>query len=308
MKKELSRNIKALALDHGFYACGIARADELTDDVTRLRNWLDEHKHADMLYMENYFDKRTDPRKLIEGAKSVIVLLYNYFPEQQLSEESGYKISTYAYGTDYHFVIKEKLKKLMLEITAIAPDFAGCGFVDSAPVLERSWANRAGLGWIGKNTCLITKNQGSWFFISEIITTLELEYNEPFQANHCGGCTRCIDACPTEALDKNGLDARKCISYWTIENKSEFIPETFQGTFDNWIFGCDICQQVCPWNRLSEPHQEPAFRLSDHLIKIKKENWENLTEEKFKEFFQKSPLQRTKFSGLKRNIRFILDS
>ena len=292
-------------MELGFSACGIAQADLLVEEEDRLKRWLDEQYHAGMVYMENHFDKRVDPRKLVEGAKSVIVLLYNYYPQQNFSDESEYKISSYAYGTDYHFVIKDKLKQLMDEIKEIAPEFEGRGFVDSAPVLERSWAKRAGLGWIGKNTCLITKNQGSYFFISEIISNLDIEADEPFEANHCGGCTRCIEACPTQAIGKGGVDSRKCISYWTIENKTGTIPESFKGKFENWIFGCDICQQVCPWNRFSEPHHEPAFRLSDKLSRIKKQNWDELSEDDFRELFRKSPLKRSRYEGIKRNIEFL---
>ena len=196
----------------------------------------------------------------------------------------------------------------MDKIKDLAPEFEGRGFVDSAPVLERSWAKRAGLGWIGKNTCLITKNQGSYFFISEIISNLDIEADEPFEANHCGGCTRCIEACPTQAIGKGGVDSRRCISYWTIENKTDSIPESFKGKFENWIFGCDICQQVCPWNRFSEPHNEPAFRLSDKLRRINKQNWDELSEDEFRELFRKSPLKRSRYEGIRRNIDFISES
>ena len=261
-----------------------------------------------MAYMEGYFDKRTDPRKLLENAKSVISVLYNYAPKNYLPEEDNYKISSYAYGTDYHFVLKKKLKSLLEYITSEAGENNSRVFVDSAPVLERAWAKQAGLGWIGKNTCLITKEQGSYFFIGEIITDIELDFNETLVPNHCGGCTRCIDACPTGALTPHELDSRKCISYWTIEHRGENIPEHFKGKFEDWIFGCDICQQVCPWNRLAEPHNEPEFEPSDELLNMRKPDWIGLDELKFKEVFKKSAVKRAKFEGLKRNILFQSDT
>ncbi len=259
--KYLSDQIKTRAKELGFYTCGISKASFLPEDAQRLTKWLQDGKQAEMKYMENHFEKRTDPRKLVEGAKSVISVLFNYYPEKQLHEQNNYKISKYAYGTDYHFVLKKKLKDLIAFLNKEVLDLNARAFVDSAPVLDRAWAARSGLGWIGKNTCLITKEQGSYFFIGEIITDLELDYDKKIVPNHCGGCTRCIDACPTNALEPYSLDSNKCISNWTIEYKGEKIPEKFNGKFHDWIFGCDICQDVCPWNRLSEPHNEPEFKL-----------------------------------------------
>ena len=301
----LSNTIKQKALDLGFYSCGIASAGFLEEDAARLKLWLDEKKHGEMAYMANYFDKRTDPRNLLINAKSVIVVLLNYFPAGIIPEEDNFKISKYAYGTDYHFVLKSKLKELMAFLQDQSPQSNARAFVDSAPVLERSWAQRAGLGWIGKNTCLITKEQGSFFFIGEIITDLELAYDGQQIPNHCGGCTRCLEACPTGALSVNGLDSRKCISYWTIEYRGEKIPDYFKGKFDDWVFGCDICQDVCPWNRLSETHDEPEFNPSENLISMRKPDWRSISEDQFNSLFQRSPVKRTKFKGLKRNIVFL---
>jgi len=255
--------------------------------------------------MENHFEKRTDPTLLLPGAKSVIVLLHNYYPENELPGKDNYKVSKYAYGEDYHFVIKRKLKILLGEITGNSSERRARAFVDSAPVLERAWAREAGLGWIGKNTCLITKEQGSFFFISVIITDLELEYYSGEVPNHCGGCTRCIDACPTNALGSSGLDARKCISYLTIEYRREHLPGEFSGNMDDWIFGCDICQDVCPWNRLSEPHHQAEFNPPEKLMEFDKEDWNRLDEAGFRELFRKSALKRTRYAGLKRNIEFV---
>jgi len=302
-----SDHIKQKALELGFYSCGISKAEYLEKDVDRLKTWLEEGNHAGMTYMENHFKKRVDPTKLVEGAKSVISVLYNYFPKQTIPEENSYKVSKYAYGTDYHYILKHKLKDLIKYIDELAPNSHSRAFVDSAPVLDRAWAVRAGLGWIGKNTSLITKKQGSFFFIGEIITDLELDYNNETVPNHCGGCTRCIDACPTKALEPYKLDARKCISYWTIEHKGDSIPEEFKEHFRDWIFGCDICQDVCPWNRLSETHNEPEFEPKEELLKMTKGDWENLTKEQFNFMFKNSPLKRTKFEGLKRNLQFLND-
>lgn len=303
--KYLSDQIKTKAKELGFYACGISKAAYLPEDADRLSKWLQEGKHAEMKYMENHFEKRTDPCKLLENAKSVISVLFNYYPEKQLPEKNNYKISKYAYGTDYHFVLKRKLKDLIAFINTEAPNISARAFVDSAPVLDRAWAARSGLGWIGKNTCLITKEQGSYFFIGEIITNLELDYDKKAVPNHCGGCTRCIDSCPTNALEPYNLDANKCISNWTIEYKGEELPEKFKNKFNDWIFGCDICQDVCPWNRLSESHNEPAFKLSDHVLKFTKSDWEELNKERFTELFKRSPIKRAGFEGLKRNIIFL---
>jgi epoxyqueuosine reductase len=255
--------------------------------------------------MENHFVKRVDPTKLLDNAKSVITVLYNYFPKKHISEQDNYKISKYAYGTDYHFIIKHKLKELIKFIETNSSEVSARAFVDSAPVLDRAWAARAGLGWIGKNTNLITKEQGSYFFIGEIITDLELDYDDQTVPNHCGGCTRCIEACPTNALEPYKLDARKCISYWTIEHKGETIPDEFKGKFENFVFGCDICQDVCPWNRLSEPHNEPEFEPKEELREMRKTDWENLTREQFNLLFKNSPVKRTKFEGLLRNVKFM---
>jgi epoxyqueuosine reductase len=307
MKKQLTETIKAEAKKLGFYKCGIAEADALPEESLRLREWLQKGRHGEMAWMENHFDKRTDPRKLLEGARSVIVVLFNYYPEKEIPADDNYKISKYAYGTDYHYVIKDKLKILIEKIKSEAGEIHARPFVDSAPVLERSWASRAGLGWIGKNTCLITKEQGSYFFIGEIITDLELVYDQDTVPNHCGGCTRCIDACPTGALDLYGLNSNACISYQTIEYRGDKLLEENPEKFQDWIFGCDICQDVCPWNRLSETHHEPAFQPMDMLMSMRKHDWENLSEIEYKELFKKSPVMRTKFQGLKRNIEFLKD-
>jgi len=304
-KAQLTSLIKNKAFDLGFFVNGISKAEYLAEDAERLNKWLESGFHADMTYMENHFKKRTDPRKLLENAKSVISVLYNYYPKDLIPEKDNFKISKYAYGTDYHFVLKRKLKELISFIKTEVPDVNARAFVDSAPVLDRAWAAKSGLGWIGKNTCLINKEKGSYFFIGEIITDLELEYDEKIIPNHCGGCTRCIDACPTGALKSYKLDSNKCISFWTIESKSEQFSEKFNGKFQDWIFGCDICQNVCPWNRFSEPHDQPKFDPSEGLVKMKKEDWDNLTEEHFQKLFKGSAVKRAGFMGLKRNICFL---
>jgi len=303
----LSDHIKQKALDLGFYNCGISKAEFLEQDAQRVKKWLDEGKHANMQYMENHFEMRVDPTKILDNAKSVITVLYNYYPKKTIPKEENYKISKYAYGTDYHFIIKYKLKELIKFIESLSGEVSARAFVDSAPVLDRAWAARAGLGWIGKNTMLITKQQGSYFFIGEIITGLELNYETSSVPNHCGGCTRCIEACPTHAIEPYKVDARKCISYWTIEHKGESIPEEFKGKFEDYMFGCDICQDVCPWNRFSEPHKEPEFEPKEELMEMKKEDWEKLTKEQFNVLFKNSPVKRTKFGGLMRNIQFLND-
>jgi len=304
-KQSLSETIKSEALRLGFYSCGISKADFLENDADNLKNWLNNRLHARMEYMANNFEKRTDPRKLVEGAKSVISVLLNYFPQTHPNEIETYKIARYAYGTDYHFILKRKLKQLIDYIKTEAGDLYARAFTDSAPVLDRAWAVRNGLGWIGKNTCLITKEQGSYFFIGEIICDLELDYNNYLEPDHCGGCTRCIDACPTRALKPYQLDSNRCISYWTIENKEDRIPEEFRNKFDDCIFGCDICQNVCPWNRLSEPHHEPEFNLSEGLQKMKKSDWEKLNPDQYQTLFRNSPIKRAGYNGLKRNIKFV---
>ena len=303
-KIERSHIVKKLALEHGFSACGIAQAGYLEDEAPRFTRWLQKGYHGTMTYMENHFDKRLDPTKLVPGSKSVVMLLYNYYPKETLPEENNFKIARYAYGEDYHFVIKEKLKSFIEAIREKAGKVEGRAFVDSAPVLERVWAQKAGLGWIGKNSLLLGKKKGSFFFLAELILDLEMEYDPP-TTDHCGSCTACLDACPTGALvAPYTLDAGKCISFLTIESRDS-IPEEFRGKFQNWIFGCDICQEVCPWNRFSTPHQEARFTPSEELSKYHENKWLEITREVFTELFGKSPLQRAKFEGIKRNINYL---
>jgi epoxyqueuosine reductase len=303
-KITISKKIKDFALKLGFHSCGISKADFLPDDAAHLKKWLDQNHEGEMAYMRNHFEKRTDPRLLVENAKSVISVLLNYYPENVLQDEDQYKISKYAYGTDYHFVIKDKLAELLNFIEKHNGKRIARMFVDSAPVLDRRWAQKSGLGWIGKNTCLITKEQGSFFFIGEIILDLDLRADEAID-DFCGSCTKCLNACPTNALfAPNRLDSRKCISYLTIENKNE-IPEQFKGKFNDWIFGCDICQDVCPWNNKAIPTLVPEFKPSDILTQMKKEDWEKLDQEKFNKLFENAAVLRTKFAGLKRNIKFV---
>jgi len=301
-KSQISNQIKRKALELGFSAIGISKADFLEKESKILSAWLDNGFHGEMKYMENHFEKRTDPRKLVEGSKSIISVLFNYFPEKKQIENS-YKISKYAYGKDYHYVVKEKLNLLFDFINNEICKTEGRAFVDSAPVMDKVWAAKSGLGWIGKNTNLISREFGSFFFIGELILDLELDYDQEIK-DYCGNCTKCIDACPTGAISPYKLDARKCISYLTIEKKEE-IPEKFKGEWKNWIFGCDICQDVCPWNSKIEPHNEHAFQISDLLENMKKEDWENLDKVNFKKIFKNSPVERTKFEGLKRNIEFL---
>jgi len=301
----LSKYIKEVAKTQGFDHCGIARAEYLNDDARRLETWLNQGMHGSMRYMENYFDLRVDPTRLVPGARSVITLLLNYFPEEQ-QQGMEVKISKYAYGKDYHDVIRNKLNLFMSMIKEKAGNFHGRGFVDSAPVLERSWAQRSGLGWIGKNGNLINNKSGSFYFIASIITDLELEYDDPFIKDYCGSCTRCIDSCPTDAiLQGKVVDGSKCISYFTIELKEELIPEEMKGNFNNWMFGCDVCQDVCPWNRFSRPTQEKELTPIKEVLNFSTGDWEELTEEKFKLIFKDSPIKRTKFKGIKRNLKFI---
>lgn len=296
--------IKAEAHRLGFSFVGFSKADFLEEEAPRLEKWLKDKQHGEMSYMENNFDKRLDPRLLVEGSKSVISLLYNYHSNQVQSDSSAPKISTYAYGEDYHFVVKRKLKSLLYFIQEKIGEVDARVFVDSAPVLDRAWAKKAGLGWIGKNANLINKNQGSYFFIAEIILDLDLAYDSPVQ-DYCGTCTKCIDACPTDAIiQPYVVDGSKCISYFTIELK-EAIPQEVKGKMDNWMFGCDICQKVCPWNSFSLQHNEPAFNPHPDLLSLTKGDWEDLQEDIFKELFRKSAVKRTKFEGLKRNITFL---
>lgn len=303
-KEQYSQFIKTEAKRLGFLDCGIAEAVFLEKEAPRLEEWLTNEFHGQMHYMENHFEKRLDPRRLVPGARSVISLSYNYYPEQKQREDS-YNISKYAYGEDYHHVIKRKLKELLFAIQENIGEVSGRAFVDSAPVLERAWAERAGLGWNGKHTLLIQKQQGSFFFLAELIIDLELSYDAPFQTDHCGNCTKCIDACPTEAiLPNNTIDGSKCISYFTIELK-ENIPTAYKGSMEDWMFGCDICQDVCPWNRFSKPHQNPLFEPKEELLEMTKKDWEEITEDTFKKVFKKSAVKRTKYSGIIRNIQFL---
>lgn len=309
VKHRYTERIKAEAKRLGFMSCGISKAEFLEEEAPRLEQWLKQNMHGEMGYMENHFDKRLDPRLLVEGAKSVISLTLNYFPEEVQSQDTDSpKISKYAYGRDYHFVIKDKLKQLLEFIGEEIGEVGGRAFVDSAPVLDRAWATRSGLGWIGKNSNLITKKVGSFFFIAELIVDLELEYDNPVTTDHCGSCTACIDACPTQAIvEPMVVDGSRCISYFTIELKGN-IPAEFDGKLDDWMFGCDVCQDVCPWNRFSKPHNEPLFDPHPDLLKMSKKDWEEITEEVFREVFRKSAVKRTKYEGLKRNIEFLKKS
>lgn len=297
-----TRLIKAEAQRLGFLQCGIAQAKELTEDARRLEQWLQAGMQADMGYMERHFDLRIDPRKLVPGAKSVITVLMNYFPEQTQTPEAP-KIAKYAYGIDYHYVIREKLNALLTYIRQEIGAVEGRGFVDSAPVLERAWARESGLGWIGKNANLLHRKTGSFFFIATLICDLELEYDAPFQTDHCGTCTRCIDACPTQAiLAPAAIDSNKCISYLTIESKATEIPDSLQSALEGWTFGCDICQDVCPWNRFSRPHSEPHFQPLPAVLNLSRAEWEDLSEADFKKLFKQSPILRAKWSGMRRNL------
>lgn len=298
--------IKSKALELGFMFCGISKADFLKDEAAHLESWLKNQYNGKMDYMNNHFDKRLDPRLLVDDAKSVVSLLLNYYPSE-VQKEDAPQLSKYAYGQDYHFVIKEKLQQLMQFIQEEIGEVGGRVFVDSAPVMDKAWAKQSGLGWIGKNTNLIHPKNGSFFFIAEIILDLELEPDGPMK-DYCGTCTKCIDACPTDAIvQPYVVDGSKCISYLTIELKDAIIPGEFKDQMDNWMFGCDICQDVCPWNRFSKPHSEPKFNPHENLLKMNKADWHDLTEDIFKELFKNSAVKRTKFGGLKRNISFLLD-
>ena len=296
--------IKATAQQLGFSFCGIARAEFLADEAPRLEEWLRRNYQGRMSYLENHFDKRLDPTLLVPGARSVVSLLYNYFPEKDLSKSDNYQVAKYAYGEDYHGVIRDKLKEFIDVLRKEVGEVQGRVFVDSAPVMERAWARRSGLGWIGKNSLLLNRQAGSFFFLAEMILDLDLEYDGPVK-DYCGTCTACMDACPTEAIpEPYVVDGSKCISYFTIELKEE-IPSGMKGKFADWIFGCDICQDVCPWNRFASPHHEPRFNPSQEMIQMTKTEWKELSEEVFNRVFRHSPLTRSKFSGLKRNIDFL---
>lgn len=295
--------IKETAKSLGFDLCGIAKAEYLEEEAPKVENWLNQNMHGQMGYMENHFDKRLDPTKLVPGAKSVVSLLYNYYPEHDLAKDGQYKIAKYAYGKDYHFVIKDKLKNFMHAIHEQIGEVDGRVFVDSAPILERVWAQKSGLGWVGKNSLLLNKQKGSFFFIAELIIDLELIYDSPV-GDYCGTCTKCMDACPTDAIPvPYVVDGSKCISYYTIELKDS-IPSEAKGKLEDWVFGCDICQDVCPWNRFSTPHKEPEFDPHPDLNDMTKKEWIELTEEVFREVFRKSAVKRTKYSGLMKNIKF----
>ena len=296
--------IKQNALKLGFNYVGFSKATFLNEEAKKLENWLNQNMHGKMAYLTNHFDKRLDPTKLVPGAKSVISLMYNYYPEKDLGNTTGYKLAKYAYGEDYHFVIKRKLKSLLEIINIKIGEVNGRVFVDSAPVMERQWAAKGGLGWIGKNSLLLNKESGSFFFLAELILDLELKEDGPVK-DYCGTCTKCLDACPTQAIPQPFVvDGSKCISYFTIELKEE-IPTNYSDKFEDWIFGCDICQDVCPWNRFSKPHQTPEFSPHPHIGNMDKQGWQELTEDVFKVLFKKSAVKRTKFEGLKRNIRFV---
>lgn len=297
--------IKAEAKRLGFNSCGIAAAVQLQDDARRLEAWLSKGYNAGMQYMERNFDLRIDPSKLVPGAKTVITLLFNYYPDIAQQQQAP-KVAKYAYGTDYHFVIRDKLNELLAYIVDNIGAVDGRGFVDSAPVLERSWAVRSGLGWVGKNGNMLTRHSGSFFFIATLITDLDLVPDLPFSTSHCGSCTRCIDACPTDAIvSPTQIDANKCISYLTIELKDAIIPSEMHGKMEGWMFGCDICQDVCPWNRFSKPNTEPYFIPLPEILNLSVGEWEAMTEDTFNKAFKNSPLKRTKWKGIQRNMKAI---
>ena len=295
--------IKSESKRLGFLSCGISKAGFLEEEAPRLENWLNNNMNGQMSYMENHFDKRLNPTLLVDDAKSVISLLLNYYPSE-IQNENSYKISKYAYGQDYHQVIKEKLKELLHFIQSEIGEVSGRAFVDSAPVLDKAWAAKSGLGWVGKNSNLITQKVGSFYFIAELIIDLELEYDSP-TTGHCGSCTACLDACPTEAIvAPYVVDGSKCISYFTIELKDN-LPEEMKGKFDDWMFGCDVCQDVCPWNRFSKPHNEPLFQPNPDILNFSKADWEEITVDTFQKVFKNSAVKRTKYEGLLRNINFL---
>lgn len=302
-QEKYSNLIKSKALSFGFQSCGISKADFLEEEAPRLEKWLRQNHNGEMRYMENHFDKRLDPRLLVEGSKSVISLSYNYFPEE-FQNNQVFKLSKYAYGEDYHEVIKEKLRRLVAELQEEIGEFAFRVFVDSAPVLEKAWARKSGIGWVGKNSNLITKKNGSFYFLAEIICDLDLIDDQPV-TDHCGSCTKCIDACPTQAIISDKIvDGSKCISYATIELKDQ-IPDFFKDKMQDWMFGCDICQDVCPWNRFSAPTLEEKFKPNSEIKNFTKQEWKDITQEVFSAVFRKSAVKRTKFAGLKRNLDFL---
>ena len=302
-KEHYTKLIKNEAKRLGFISCGISRAEFLEDEAPRLEKWLKMKMNGEMKYMENYFEKRLDPTKLVDGAKSIISLAYNYYPKDLQNKEAP-KVSKYAYGMDYHYVIKEKLNFFLTFIRDKIGDVHGRAFVDSAPILEKAWAAKSGIGWVGKNSNLITKQVGSFYFLAELIVNLDLDY-DTIESDHCGKCTACIDACPTQAIAQPYVvDGSKCISYFTIELK-ENIPKEFKGKFDDWVFGCDICQDVCPWNKFSKTHREPLFQANSELMKMSRDEWNEITEETFNKIFKNSALKRTGYKGLTRNLNFI---
>jgi epoxyqueuosine reductase len=302
-KSQYTQFIKSEAKRLGFLSCGFAKAGFLEEEAPRLENWLKKNQNGQMSYMESHFDKRLNPTLLVEDAKSVISLLLNYYPEQKQNKDA-YKISKYAYGDDYHYVIKDKLKELLFAIQETIGEVSGRAFVDSAPVLEKAWAAKSGLGWIGKNSNLLTQKVGSFYFIAELVIDLDLDYDYA-ATDHCGSCTACLDACPTQAIvSPYVVDGSKCISYFTIELK-ENIPQEMKGKFEDWAFGCDICQDVCPWNKFSKAHDEPLFYPRSNVLSMTRKDWDEVTEETFRVVFKDSPLERTKFRGLKRNINFL---
>ena len=303
--REKTKLVKRKCFDLGLSHVGISKSVFLEKEARRLEEWLSNDFNGKMSYMENHFDKRTDPSKLVDGAKSVISVLFNYHNPQKQLDDDAPKISQYAYGKDYHFVIKNKLKELQLFLTKKFGEINCRGFVDSAPVMDKVWAEKSGLGWIGKHSNLINKEMGSYFFIAELIVDIELEQDLPIN-DYCGTCTKCIDACPTEAIvQPYVVDGSKCISYLTIELKDQILPNEFKGKMDSWMFGCDICQDVCPWNRFASAHNEPQFNPHPDLLKLTKKEWNELSEEAYQNLFRKSAVKRTKFSGLKRNISFL---
>jgi epoxyqueuosine reductase len=302
-KKHYTELIKNEAKRLGFISCGVSRAEFLENEAPRLEKWLKMNMHGKMKYMENYFEKRLDPSKLVDDAKSVISLAYNYYPKDLQNKEAP-KVSKYAYGMDYHYVIKEKLNFFLSFIKDKIGDVNGRAFVDSAPILEKAWASKSGIGWVGKNSNLITKQVGSFYFLAELIVDLELDY-DGIESDHCGECTACIDSCPTQAIvEPYVVDGSKCISYFTIELK-ENIPNEFKEKFEDWVFGCDICQDVCPWNKFSKPHKEPLFQSTSELMKMSRDEWNEITKETFNKIFKNSAVKRTGYKGLTRNLNFI---